>query len=535
MLIVVLLAACTRLSNPIGQSATTAVPNTTSTPTEIETTPTTILWPVTGSIDIVQFQLANNGEWFTGNLFELLNQGQGSEAQFIITDEPERNRKDGQVSSILKAGYLFVEWDISRDAFDEYDHTIDALFIRSSLMSFVDYSNNRVIRPWPDVRPSIDIPLDIQGIIRLCNQQDIPVFIEVNYSDYIPGPIGTSIESLERTDTLEELVNYLHEAEDEGLKISGITFGDELEDPSGYGELKPTIHNSDFIGRFIRYAGVLKTEFPELKIYAFDSSINAAQGKVSKYWDYFKQVRQAELQNGIELIDGFVFRESYVYMDMNGEVLDSQFIVDDVDSLYRDAPVFRYDVTGEKFQDPDRDYLHTLLEKTDEIFDRPIDIGITEYLPAGPISISETDTSKYGDMEFIIHYSDLMGVYAELGLDVVSTIMFGDTVDMHKAYFDRDGNRSANYKVHEQFAEYFAGEIIQVVRNHDDEATKVKVYATRSDGRYLIVILNKDVSNEHTVNITLPGVLDIDLRLPRLSYTSLLIDGDKITISGIGN
>ena len=44
-------------------------------------------------------------------------------------------------------------------------------------------------------------------------------------------------------------------------------------------------------------------------------------------------MREAEISAGISLIDGFVFRESYVYMDEDGKVLGSQDILDDIESL----------------------------------------------------------------------------------------------------------------------------------------------------------------------------------------------------------
>jgi hypothetical protein len=179
--------------------------------------------------------------------------------------------------------------------------------------------------------------------------------------------------------------------------------------------------------------------------------------------------------------------------------------------------------------------LHQIIDQTSEIFGRTVDIGNTEYLPAGPLQISEIDTSRYADMDFILHYSDVIGIYAELGLDAVSTIMFGDSINMHKAYFDREGNRGVNYPVHEQLAEYFAGEILNVDRSIDYDNLKIKVYAARKDNETFVMILNKDVDNEFTVRIVLPGQFDLKLRLPRRSYTALIVDENGITISGIGN
>jgi hypothetical protein len=230
-----------------------------------------------------------------------------------------------------------------------------------------------------------------------------------------------------------------------------------------------------------------------------------------------------------------VFRESYTYIDDKNRLLDAQRILDDTESLYRDAPVYRYDVMGIAGKNPDRDYLHQIINKTSEIFGRTIDIGLTEYLPAGPVQIDESDTSRYADIDFILHYSDVVGIYAELGLDTVSTFMFANTNDQSKCYIDKQGNRGTNYPVHEQLAQYFAGEILNVDRSADYDKLRVKVYAARKDKRYFIMILNKDVTDEATVRVTLPGQPDLTIRLPRRSYTSLLIDEKNITVSGIGN
>jgi hypothetical protein len=431
------------------------------------------------------------------------------------------------------AGYVFLQWgDIPLASFERYAHTIKAFFIRSALMSFVDYPNNRVL--WWD-RKSGNIPMDVRGMIEVCNKRNLPVFLEINYSDYVPGSTGTGVESLSQSDNIAGTIAFLKELEAQGLHVDGITFGDEIDDEAGYGDRKPTHWNSDLIDRFVSYASAIKSEFPELKVYAFDSYISATRGEVSQYWDYFEEIRQAEIEHDMVLLDGFVFRESYNYMDENGQVLDSQQILDDTESLYRDAPVYRYDVMGIMHENPDRDYLHQIINKTNEIFGRNIDIGITEYLPAGAIQISEIDTSRYSDMDFIVHYSDVVGIYAELGLDFVSKIMFGDSVDMHKAYFDRRGRKGVNYPVHEQLAQYFSDEILNVTRSTKYDQLKVKVYAARQDDRYFIMILNKDVTNEQTVRVTLPGQLDLAFRLPRRSYTSLLIEEDDITVSGIGN
>jgi hypothetical protein len=511
----------------------TPVTTTTSSITPVAVTTPLVIRPAVRSIDIVSHQYTRDGAWFSTNLSTLPEIQQDEMASFVIDDTVVKNRRDGHIPTTLSAGYVFTEWDISSFDFDEYDDTISALFIRSNLMSFVDYSNNRVLTPWN--RKSINIPLDIRGIIELCNKKNILVFLQANYSDYIPGEAGTGIESLQPTDTTANLISFLYALRTQNIHVDGITFGDEIDDSAGYGEFKPTLLNTDLIGRFISFAARLKTEFPELKIYGFDSYISATRGQVSKYWDFFQRIKQAEIDEGKNLLDGFVFRESYVYMDEKGELLPSQLVLADTESLYRDTPVYRYDVTGISHPVPDRDYLHTVIYKTAEIFGRMLDIGLTEYLPAGPVQISEIDTSRYNDMDFIIHYSDMVGIYAELGLDYLSKIMFGNTVNQHKAYFDRDGNKGVNYPVHEQLARYFVGEILNVGRSVDYDQLKVKVYAVKKDERYFILILNKDVENEQVIRVTVTGQLDLVVKIPRRSYTSLVITENDIVISGIGN
>ena len=139
------------------------------------------------------------------------------------------------------------------------------------------------------------------------------------------------------------------------------------------------------------------------------------------------------------------------------------------------------------------------------------------------------------DIDFILHFSDIIGIYAQLGLDFVSKMMFGDYVDHHKSYFDRNGNLGPNYPVHEQLAQYFSGEILNVDRSVDYNNLRVKVYATRQGTKYFIMVLNKDVDHEATIRITLleRERLDLKVRLPCRSYTSLIIDDDNITISGV--
>ncbi|MGA2489759.1 MAG: hypothetical protein ABSF99_06170 [Anaerolineales bacterium] len=515
----------------------TVLPSPSPTMTSLPTatfTPTLTLTPrVVRSIDLVAFQSSRNGTWFSTSIDTLPQNQQNATATFDITTSALSNRRDGKIASTLLAGYVFLQWgDVSPASFDQFTGTIGALFIRSAGLSFVDYPNNRVLL-WD--RKSVNIPMDIRGMIRVCNQHQIPVFLEINYSDYVPGLLGTGVEALQPADNIAGTITYLKALQAEGLHVEGVTFGDEIQDDSGYGNRQPTIYNSDLISRFIDYASALKSEFPDLKVYAFDSYIRATRGEISAYWDLFQKIRQAEVSENKNLLDGFTFRESYTYINGQGQVLDSQRILDDTESLYRDAPVYRYDVRGTTHADPDRDYLHQIISHTSAIFSRTLDILISEYLPAGPIQISETDTSRYADMDFILHYSDIVGIYADLGLDGVSTIMFGDSLNMHKAYFDRQGNKGVNYPIHEQLAKYFTGEILNIDRSTDYDSLKVKVYAARRENETFVMILNKDVSNEHTVQVRLPGKFDLTIRLPRRSYTSIFLDDKSVTVSGIGN
>lgn len=532
LILILSITGCIRESNNSGNVAYNSNLSSTFTPILFPVSiaqSETIDFPVTRSVDVATLQSDQKGKWFSVNLSTLPETNLEATALFSINDSVVNNRRNGKIPSTLLAGYLFIQWDISSSSFEKYDHTIGALFLRSSLMSFVDYENNKVLR-WD--RKSVNIPTDLRGIIKLCNEKKIPVFLEINYADYVPGSVGTGVESLKISDNIVNTINFLKSLKEEGLYVDGITFGDEIEDEAGYGSYKPTIHNSDLIGKFISYARAMKTEFPELKIYAFDSYIDATRGQVSKYWNFFEKIKLAENVEGKILLDGFIFRESYVYIDKNGNVLKSQLILDDIESLYRDTKVYRYNVDGYSQQNPNKAYLPMVINKTNKIFGRSLDIGLTEYLPAGPIQISETDTSNYSDIDFILHYSDMVGIYGQLGLDYVSRIMFGDSLNMHKSYFDRKGNLGINYPVHEQLAQYFSGEILNVNRTIGYDNLKVKVYATRQNGKYFIMILNKDVSREVTIRVTLPERLDLIVRLPRRSYTSLITD-KNITISNI--
>ena len=215
-------------------------------------------------------------------------------------------------------------------------------------------------------------------------------------------------------------------------------------------------------------------------------------------------------------------------------MLDSQFILDDSESLYRNTTVYRYDYDGSTHPNPDEAYLLTVLDKAKEIFGRDLDIGITEYLPAIPVQFGETNTSCYNDFDFIVHFADVVGIYAQLGLDVVAKMMFGDNLDHHKAYFDRSGNQGVNFPVHLQLAEHLRGQILKVSRTKTYDQLKVKVYAARAGDKYFIYILNKDLHRQPTIRLTLNSVLDVTVRLPGRSYTSFMVDGGAVTVSGIG-
>jgi hypothetical protein len=286
---------------------------------------------VAGSIDLVAYQASRNGAWFSTSMDSLPSTQQNATTSFEITNSTVSNRRDGRIAPTLLAGYVFLQWgDISPASFEQYAHTIGALFIRSAGMSFVDYPNNRVLL-WDG--KSTNIPMDIRGMIRVCNNHQIPVFLEINYSDYVPGPVGTGVEALQKTDNIAGTIAFIKSLNVQGLYIEGVTFGDEFDDEAGYGNRKPTIINSDLVGTFISYALSIKSEFPELKIYAFDSYIAASRGQVSKYWDCFQRIRQAEIRENQNLLDGFVYRESYIYIDHDGQLLNSQFILDDTESL----------------------------------------------------------------------------------------------------------------------------------------------------------------------------------------------------------
>jgi hypothetical protein len=520
-------------SSTVASSSTSAPSSTTASSSDSIPYSTTVPARINRTADLVARGQSQGGGWFTESIAELPQATHDPEGVFIIGPGPVRNRRNGVISPYLVSSYLFLQFGgLGPADLDEHADTLNGLFIRSALISFVDYQGNRVLG-WD--RESVRIPLDLKAMIKKANESDIPVFLELNYTDYIPGPIGSGVESLERTDNVARTVSFLESLEAAGLRLEGVTIGDEIDDESGYGVLQPTLHNGgDVLGRFFTFAKALRARFPELKIYAFDSYISAVRGETSERLDLLRQVREEELAAGISLIDGFTFRESYVYMNEREAVLSSQLILDDVESLARSAPVRRYDVTGVRQPKADKGYLSTLVEKTRGIFGRDIDIGITEYLPAGPIQIDESDTSAYEDIDFLIHYADVVGTYAELGLDVVSSWIFANTPQQAECYLSKTGEAGLSYPVHEQLARHLKGSLLEVERPTPYDSLKVKVYVAQDGETFFLMVLNKDVAAEHTVRLVLPGAYDLSLTIPARSYTSLLLEGETITVSEIG-
>ena len=523
-----------RPSPSAAAAPTPASPSPTPTPAPA---PTSTLMPtptprVTASIDLAAAQAERKGAWTSRALGELPPTQATPVATYTVGPEPIANRDDGRISPTLVGSYVFLQFDdVSPSDVGRHAATFDALFIRSALMSFVDYSSGRVLG-WD--RTTIGFPLDIPGTVRVANQRHIPVFLELNYSDYVPGALGAGVTKLRKADNVARTISYLAGLADRGLEVAGVTFGDEWGDEAGFGARKPTFLNSDIVGRFVDFATALKRRFPSLKVYAFDSSIGAASGEIDQYWDAFARIHVAEVEGGLILLDGFAFRESYVYIGADGELSAPQAILDDTESLAGDAPVLRFDTDGSVGSSTDRDYLHTLLAKTEAVFGRRMDIALTEYLPAGPVQISESDTSRYADIDFVVHYVDVVGTYATLGLDTVSSFAFADSPQQAEAYLDRSGHRGASYPVHEQLARHLAGTMLAVDASVPYETVRVKVYAARSAAGTFVMLLNKDSASARTVRLSLAGELDLAVTLPARSYASLVIDGDGILVSCIG-
>ncbi len=501
------------------------------TPTDLPAMPTAAAVP-RPALDLVAWHKAHGGRWAEEPLDAIPMAVLVPEATFVVQPIPVANRRGGAIASTLCAGYVFLQFgNVTPAMFARHADTVGALFIRSALMSFVDYGANRVLG-WD--RVSTEIPMDVRGMIGEANRRDIPVFLQLNYSDYVPGPVRTGVEALQKADNVGRTVSFLQALEADGLHVTGVTFGDEIGDESGYGAAKPTLGNDDLVARYLAYTRALKDAFPALQILAFDSYIAATRDQVGSYIPLLEAVRAAEVADGRALLDGFVFRESYVYMNDRGQVRSTQEILDDTESLYRSVPAYRYDVMGQVSSPwPDRDYLHLLLTETQRIFQRDLVIGLTEYLPAGPVQISESDTSPYEDQVFLLHYADLAGIYAELGLDVLSTWMFANDAQQAKCYIDNQERAGSNYAVHAQLARHLRGVMLTVTRPLPYEQLRVKVYAARDGDTTFVMLLNKDAEREHAVRVMLPSKLDLSLRLPPRSYTGILSEPAGVIVTGI--
>jgi len=482
------------------------------------------------SLDLAAFSGLQGGRWFQTSLTALPETHVSPLWEYKITGEALANRSNGKISGILAAKYIFIQSRITPQMIRKAASTVKALFIRSALMSFVDYQGNRVLN-WD--RRSSTIPTDVKAIIKEANRLGIPVFLELNYSDYIPGAPGSGMDKLKPADNISRTVQYLKGLDSAGLRLEGVTFGDEIGDASGFGEKKPTMMAEDIAQRFIRYARAIKEAFPDMEIFAFDSCISASSGEMYLYDKLLQEISEAEKSSATALLDGFIYRESYVYMNDQGKLLDSQKILDDTESLYRETPVWRYDSLGYAYENADRDYLHALLAKTAAITGRDLILGLSEYLPAGPVQINESDTSIYKDIDFILHYADVIGIYASLGLDFVSSWVFANSNDQAKCYYDIKGHAGKNFPVYHEIAGNLKGQMLLVRQDPGIESNRIRIHAYQNEGEMFIMILNKHVSEAQTIRLDISGKYDLSLKLPACSYTSLLIDRDTVMISGI--
>ena len=148
---------------------------------------------------------------------------------------------------------------------------------------------------------------------------------------------------------------------------------------------------------------------------------------------------------------------------------------------------------------------------------------MTEYLPAGPTQIDESDTSRYADIDFILHYADVMGIYATLGLDFVSTWLGAYSVDQAKCYFTRDWDQGVNFPAFQNISRYFKGTLLEVKQDPIVPGSRLKVYASKDGEFTFIMLLNKVVRSPQVVRLIIPGEIDLTLNLPARSYTSILI------------
>ena len=508
--------------------------------------------PIQLSLDIAAFLTAREGAWYSASAQELPGFSVPPEATLHISREPVRNRRQGQISPTLVSSYIFIQEPFSLTEMEQHWSTLRGLFLRTGRFRFPDYINGRA---WNMSNHSIVLTPPVEAIVKECNSRGIPIFVMLNHSDFVPGPPGSAgIDSLVYADNVAATLAFLRNLRDVGLQVAGLTFGDNIGDDFGLGPLKPTFYNSDLLTIFLRFARAIKGEFPDIKIYAFETSVGAAAGTFASLlgghpghsiWVLLEGIRRAELELGQLLLDGFSFQESYVYMDRDGRVLDSQQILDDAEALYRTTPVYRLNYDGVAYPDPDRAYLPSLARRVDAMFGREVDLVLAEYLPAGAFFISEEDTSRYADIDLILHHADLTGIYALLGFDGVSRLMLSPPQN-HKSYLSGRGEPARNYPVQEQLARFFRGQVLRVDSSTTYDRHRLKVYAAREGDQHFIVLLNKEASRDMVIRLTVPDVeqgpernegrrgVEFNLNLPRRSYTSLLLRPEGVVVSGIG-
>ena len=239
---------------PLASVTPSTQPTFTPTPTETPTLVPRLL----RSVDIMAYADAQDGQWFGSELIENLpNVPLDASITYTIPGSIVSNRRNGQISPTLASRYLFLQYSFNDQAPEMImtaGDTVRALFIRSALMSFVDYEGDRVL-DWDGLSRSI--PLDLEDVIAFINQSmgGFPIYLELNYSDYIPGNPGTGLESLQPADNIARTIEYLRMLQAADLHISGVTFGDEIGDQSGFGDKKPTLSTDDMAERFRSLCG----------------------------------------------------------------------------------------------------------------------------------------------------------------------------------------------------------------------------------------------------------------------------------------
>ena len=176
----ILLTGCsTQLQIPQNPPTQTASPGPTTSPlptitpspiptnTPFPTNTPTIAAKFTRSIDVAAYAAEHDGQWFGGEFIQSLPEAPlQPSTTYIIPGSTVSNRRDGQISLPLASRYVFLQTDFGSETLQgdfintsESAGTIRGLFIRSALMSFVDYKDNRVL-DW-DGR-SQNIPLYIR-------------------------------------------------------------------------------------------------------------------------------------------------------------------------------------------------------------------------------------------------------------------------------------------------------------------------------------------------------------------------------------